>query len=117
MGRGAGWRMLRLVSLVPICSKLLPPPPNPIAPSFLAHSHSFRLCCFHKVSTWLSHWRPGSFLSSTFCNEQLFPQPHYDFSLQALKAVLASADVLKCECLQSANSGKDTGGLSDTISE
>ncbi|KAF9220433.1 hypothetical protein BS17DRAFT_769367 [Gyrodon lividus] len=53
------------------------------------------------------------------CNEQLLPQPHYDFGLCALKAVLASADILKHERLQDAKSegGDGTSGLSDMISE
>src|SRR5262245_60331825 len=54
------------------------------------------------------------------CDEQLSPQPHYDFALRALKAILASAGILKRERLLSTKTeseDNDIGVLSDTISE
>ena len=52
------------------------------------------------------------------CDEQLSIQPHYDFGLRALKAVLASASILERERLQNARSNdEDLVELSDVTSE
>lgn len=78
-----------------------------------------------QVMLFLQGFRSAEILASkivpffNLCDEQLSPQPHYDFGLKALEAVLSSAGILKRERLLKSQSEAvaEIEGLSDALSE